>query len=67
MTVLCVRCGRSLRNPVYIGDTALGSTCARTVIRGVRIGGGARQSERRARRAMHVAQPDQYELFEGVN
>jgi len=66
MTVLCARCGRSLRNPVSIGGLVLGSTCARTVIGGVRIG-GARQAERRTRRAMHVAQPDQFDLFEGVN
>jgi len=66
MTVLCARCGRSLRNPVYAGGLALGSTCYRAVIGGVRIG-SAHQAERRTRRAVHVAQPDQFDLFEGVN
>jgi len=67
MTVLCARCGRSLRNPVSIGGLVLGSTCARTVIGGVRVERHARQAERRTRRAVHVAQPDQFDLFEGVN
>jgi len=67
MTILCARCGRSLRNPVYIGGLVLGSTCSRAVIGGVRIERGARKTERRTRRAAHVAQPDQFDLFEGVN
>lgn len=57
MTIHCARCGRLLKNPVYVAGIALGSTCAIAVA-------GARPKRARKAQAVQVLDERQRDLFE---